>query len=313
MPKSTEPPPPRADSSPLREATEGVFAHIRTDQELAELVRDTAKREQKPYAKLVQRLAGDAASLDESTARDTWLEAVERRRTLVKALGRPVHLQVAFFDLLHDRTRARPKARKRASVASMKAVSTPGAEPKRRRRSSPPAPLPWEKRPMVVFATSNARLFGEAHTALAKLGFPVLPARDAPTALTLAGLTRPRVLLIDVLLPPRGGTRLLSRLPPAADEALRLMVLPEGWFAIGRKLAPEVGALMLPLTEEALDAMAARALGRSLSPIEPLADAREGAALAASIAELCRTTGRPGPRRAGGREEADLVARLLGA
>lgn len=314
--------------SPFREAgAGGLFEKIRTEEELAELVLQTARAEQRPYAKLLRRLAGAPAGLDEASARDTWIAAVARRRDLAEALKRPVHLQVALFDLLHhegastaaparppEPKAARPAPTRRASVS----IKAPKLDAEQRRRSTfppPPAPTPLAERPVVVFATANARLFEDVHTALGRRGFPVLPARDAKTALALTGLSNPRVLLVDVLLPPRGGTRLLTRLPPSATSTHRLVVLPEGWFAMSKKLAKEVEALVLPFTDASFEGKLAAKLGQSFDPIAPLDGQRQTMQLVTSVASLCDLDAR---RRAPlapqtGRAEIDLVARWLGA
>jgi GGDEF domain-containing protein len=76
------------------------FTRIRTDDELAALVRQTAARASRPYATLVHHLVGADEHLDEEQARQFWLDAVSQRRRLSTALGRPVALRVAALDLL---------------------------------------------------------------------------------------------------------------------------------------------------------------------------------------------------------------------
>jgi diguanylate cyclase (GGDEF)-like protein len=75
------------------------FGRVRSDVELARLVLHSARNSHTPYATLVASLVG-RAGVSEVTARDFWVRAVDHRRTLAMALGRPVHLRVAALDLV---------------------------------------------------------------------------------------------------------------------------------------------------------------------------------------------------------------------
>ncbi|MCC6997187.1 MAG: GGDEF domain-containing protein [Deltaproteobacteria bacterium] len=78
---------------------EDLFARLRSDAELARLVRETSQQTPTPFGTLLHKLIGTPPTLTEATARALWLEAVEHRRALARVLGRPVHLRVAVMDL----------------------------------------------------------------------------------------------------------------------------------------------------------------------------------------------------------------------
>lgn len=56
-------------------------------------------RSAKPFAELLRRLVG-LEDLDEAEAGTFFRDALDHRRKLTSALGRPVHLRVAALDLL---------------------------------------------------------------------------------------------------------------------------------------------------------------------------------------------------------------------
>jgi diguanylate cyclase (GGDEF)-like protein len=76
-----------------------TFARIRTDEQLARLVVETAHRSATPFAALLAQLLG-SRQVSERLAREVWTRAVAHRRHLAHALGRPVHLRVAALDMV---------------------------------------------------------------------------------------------------------------------------------------------------------------------------------------------------------------------
>jgi len=89
------------------------FTRIRTEAELAALVRATSARTDRPYAALLHGLIGTDPDIDEALARQLWMASVTHKRELRAALGRDVLLRVAMLDLFSIRAEL---ARVRAPV-----------------------------------------------------------------------------------------------------------------------------------------------------------------------------------------------------
>ncbi len=89
---------PKLASNLSRLLSSDIFSRVRSDQELARLVADTARRSATPYAELLSLLLGAHPELGEAQSREVWQLAVEHRRAMASALGRPVHLRVAAMD-----------------------------------------------------------------------------------------------------------------------------------------------------------------------------------------------------------------------
>lgn len=77
-----------------------LFSSIRSDTQLAGMVRKITAAHKRPFALLLSHLIGSDPKTDEGEARRFWLAAVQHRREMAYGLGRPVALRVAALDLL---------------------------------------------------------------------------------------------------------------------------------------------------------------------------------------------------------------------
>jgi len=97
------------------------------DEQLTRLVVATARSSPAPFATLLAQLFG-SPRLNERLARDVWSRAVDHRRRLGEALGRPIDLRVAALDLLLDQgLLPRPLLVDRALVDAL--VDEAGSDP----------------------------------------------------------------------------------------------------------------------------------------------------------------------------------------
>ncbi len=100
------------------------FTRVRTDEELGQLVSAAARSSREPYSELLALLVG-APPTDEAQAREIWSRAVQHRRALATALGRPVHLRVAALDLVLEKgVLPRPAIVPRDALGALVAAAT---------------------------------------------------------------------------------------------------------------------------------------------------------------------------------------------
>lgn len=104
--------------------------------------------------------------------------------------------------------------------------------------------------PLALYATNLADRFLEVQQALAELGVMVLPAIDGGTAEILWKLMRPRWVLADVMLSPRGGEA-LGEAGPAEAPARFALVAPRRWRTM-RTGVGETSVLRVPLERSAV-------------------------------------------------------------
>lgn len=190
----------------------------------------------------------------------------------------------------------------------------------RARRASPPSPQPPAPptlhRPLTIFATRNARLFHEVHTAFAALGLPLVPAVTPAVSELLLKLFQPDLLLADLMLPPKGGDQLLRDLHDGGVAFRTALLAPERfsrvrntgpWTTLRMRRAP--GAL-----EQAVKARLFPAY-RSLPALPPLDSLELGQALARRVVQLCKAKGKlpEPPEGVDARPELDLLRLHLGS
>lgn len=169
------------------------------------------------------------------------------------------------------------------------------------------------QRPLVIFASRNARLFFEVHTAFAKLGLPLLPAASPTVAALLVKLCAPRLLLADMMFPPGGGERLLQE--HGAPVTCALLVperfnrvrAPGPWKVLRMSRVP--GELRASVAKNLFPGQSA------LSELTPLDSVEAGQALAKRVGLLCQTKGKiAGPVLAiDTRPELDFLRMHLGS
>lgn len=181
--------------------------------------------------------------------------------------------------------------------------------------ASPPAPQPVQ-RPLTVFATRNARLFREVHTAFANLGLPLVPAVTPGVSDLLLKLFQPELLLADLMLPPRGGDALLKALHDAGVSFRTALLAPERfsrvrttgpWATVRMRRGP--GALEGAVKTRLFPAY------QPLPPLPPLESLEVGQALARRVVQLCKSKGRlpDPPEGVDARPELDLLRLHLGS
>lgn len=78
---------------------EDVFDRVTTDQELEAVLRKIAAKAAAPHAEILRRLLGMEV-ISEAAARTLFRRIVEHRASMMKALGRSVHVRVAALDLI---------------------------------------------------------------------------------------------------------------------------------------------------------------------------------------------------------------------
>jgi diguanylate cyclase (GGDEF)-like protein len=86
------------------------FATANTDEQIDAVVASFATRGEAPYTDMLRRLVG-MEDPSEDDARAFFARVLEHRRSLTRALDRPVHVRVAAFDLLSLRA-GEPGARR---------------------------------------------------------------------------------------------------------------------------------------------------------------------------------------------------------
>lgn len=83
---------------------EDELESIGSDEELLSIVIDELRPlTDHPHAEILHRLIGTGSLLDESLAKDLWIDALAHRKALSEALARSIHLRTALFDLLASR------------------------------------------------------------------------------------------------------------------------------------------------------------------------------------------------------------------
>ncbi len=94
-----------ADTRAWQLIHEDLFDRATSEDEIARAVRSVATRSAAPYIEVLRRLVG-IDDMDELEAHAFFDRVVEHRRTMARALGRPIHIRVAALDLLTTRSSA---------------------------------------------------------------------------------------------------------------------------------------------------------------------------------------------------------------
>jgi DNA-binding NarL/FixJ family response regulator len=113
-------------------------------------------------------------------------------------------------------------------------------------------------RPTVVIVDDHAGFRSSARALLEAAGFDVVgEAVDGMSALTVVGLLRPRVVLLDVQLPDIDGFEIAERLARAGDPPVVVLVSTRGASAYRRRLAHSPARGFIAKSELSGNALAA--------------------------------------------------------
>ncbi len=166
------------------------------------------------------------------------------------------------------------------------------------------------QRPVALFATAQPESYFAMHQLFSARGLLLAPAPTAAALEALRSLLEPRLVLVHVLFPPRGGLAALESLGASVNSAL---VVPRtGWRVRGRLRC----ATVAPDRDDAvLTSLLAGLAPRPLRALPPLASKAQAGAVMKVVADLARGVKVPPARLAqlSSIAELDLIQRALGS
>lgn len=170
-----------------------------------------------------------------------------------------------------------------------------------------------ERPPIALCASRRSEVILDLHRAFAGWGTLLIPA-PADAVEIVARLAGPRVVLVDVMAPPRGGAKILEAVQASSPEIDARLLVPAGWKArTARKLGH--AALTWPSAQGGLTRFLRSTLGGPREPLPALESVDQVKALRIAVGALAR--GRPvAPSTSKvllGRLEIDLLRQLLGS
>jgi diguanylate cyclase (GGDEF)-like protein len=179
---------------------------------------------------------------------------------------------------------------------------------KRARKAAPRVVQP--ERPVVLYATGRPEGYFALHTLFSERGLMLAPAPTAAALQALRSLLKPKLVLVHVLFPPRGGLATLEALGDSVGSAL---VVPRtGWRARASLRSP----VLAPDREDGVLArLLARLAPEPLSPLPQLASKAQAGDVMKVVADLARGLKVAPDRLAqlSSIAEIDLIQRSLGS
>lgn len=169
-------------------------------------------------------------------------------------------------------------------------------------------------RPVSVYASADPSRFFDLHRAFAEHGYALIPARNPESARLLCHLLSVRVLVSDVLFPPKGGIDLFEQLLGAGSTASALLVAPRNWSSLQKARAVSYHMVTVPVDFRAVGRVLTKVLGPALSPLPSLQSEVEAQNLILAVNTLIggRVLSDDLLFSVGSRVEVDVIKRHLG-